>query len=193
MAKNLPETMQRRGHTVYETNPSITNKLPMRIAQSKPSKMGDAMMIAPGTGEVLSKGTFGFVREKVVDTEEFVKMYLAGIRTYGQLRKAGSTMFEYVYEAMSGLKSKDKDTFEVNLTMAQRWRPSLGRHAYFKGMKELLDREFIYRTMATDVYFVNVRFMFNGDRIVLAQSYRRKPISNPQKELPLLDDDEEKY
>lgn len=181
--------MQRRGQKVYTTNPSLTTKWPVRIAHSKPSKMGAAYMVAPGTGEVISKGAFGFVQEKEVDSEEFVKIYLAGIRKYGELSKAGATMFEYVYEAMSGAQSKDKDTFDVNLALAQLWRPDLGRAAYFKGMKELLDKEFIYRTLSSDKYFVNVRFMFNGDRMILVQSYRRKNSKKGQSllqnELPL--------
>ena len=51
-------------------------------------------------------------------------------------------------------------------------------------MRELLAKGFLYRTMAADVYFVNVRFMFNGDRLVLAKTYRRKGAST-QQELPL--------
>lgn len=148
-------------------------------------------MMAPGTGEVVARGAFGFVQEKEVDSEEFVKMYLAGIRKYGELSKAGAILFEYVYEAISGSRSKDKDTVQINLAIAQRWRPTLPRPAYFKGMKELLEKEFIYRSLATDVYFVNVRFMFNGDRMVLVQSYRRKNAngSNAGKnQLSLLDD-----
>jgi hypothetical protein len=43
----------------------------------------------------------------------------------------------------------------------------------------------LYRSYASsDLYFVNIRFMFNGDRIVLAQSYHLKG-TGKQAELPL--------
>lgn len=182
-------TIQRRGHVLYETNPSAADKLPTRITQTK-SQFGEEtfMVVAPGSGEVVGKGALAFVKEKVVDTEEFMKIYLAGLRTHTALKRPGLTMFEYVFQAMSGLKAKDRDTFQVNWHLAKLWRPSLGRQAYFKGMKELLDNEFIFRSLATDVYFVNIRFMFNGDRIALVQSYRRKgtnPQEKLQNELPL--------
>lgn len=164
----------RRGFRIYESNPSLSDRLPSRISQSKLNKMGNAYMVAPGTGEVVSSGAFGFVSEKEVDTEEFVKIYLAGIRKYGELSKAGATLFEFVYQAMSGLQAKDKDTVEINYILAQRWKPDFARATYFRGMNELLAKEFIFRSMAADVYFVNVRFMFNGDRLVLVQSYKRK-------------------
>lgn len=167
--------IQRRGHMLYETNPSLADKISTRVTYSKPRGNGESyMVLAPGTGEIMGKGTFGFLHEREVDTEEFVKLYFSGMRTHNKLTRPGLAMFEYVYEAIFGLKAKDKDTFQVNFTLANRWRPTLGRQSYFKGMKELLDNGFIYRSIATDVYFVNVRFMFNGDRIVLAQSYRRK-------------------
>jgi hypothetical protein len=53
-------------------------------------------------------------------------------------------------------------------------------------MNELLEKGFLYRSLAADMYFVNVRFMFNGDRMALVHSYRRKgSIASVQSELPL--------
>lgn len=181
--------IQRRGHTLYETNPSIADKLPTRIVHSTPNTSGETfMLMAPGTGEVVGRGAFAFVKEKVVDTEEFMKIYSTGLSTHANLTKPGQTMLLYVFNAMSGLKAKDRDTFEVNWKMAKMWRQSLGRQSYFNGMKNLLEKEFIFRSLATDVYFVNVRLMFNGDRIALVNSYRRKASVQPeriQNELPL--------
>jgi hypothetical protein len=53
-------------------------------------------------------------------------------------------------------------------------------------MSELLEKGFLFRSMAADMYFVNVRFMFNGNRMVLVESYQRKG-SATQTELPLED------
>ena len=84
--------MMRRNRPVYDVNPSLTASLPVRVQSKKMAKVGGAYMIAPSTGEVIGRGTFGFVEEKEVDSEEFVKIYLAGIRKYGELSKAGATL-----------------------------------------------------------------------------------------------------
>jgi hypothetical protein len=174
-----------RGHPVYKVNPSLQTRLPVKIKPKDASKMSNAYMIAPDTGEVLSRGYFGFVEEKEVDNEQFVKIYLAGVRKYGELSKAGALLFEYVYEKMSGKDAKDKDTITISLPLAQEWNASIARATYYRGLSELLEKEFLFRCYASsDLYFVNVRFMFNGDRLVLAQSYRRKGHST-QAELPL--------
>lgn len=181
--------LMRRGYKCYEVNPSLSDPIPTRIRKSKPTKMGDAYMVTPGTGQVIASGAFGFVQEKEIDSEEFVKMYIDGIRKYGELTKAGATMFEFVYHEMKGLAGKDRDTVMINFYLAQKRNPNLTRSTYFRGMGELLAKGFIFRSISADLYFVNVRFMFNGDRMVLVQSYRRKGNKNNhdllQNELPL--------
>ena len=177
-----------RGHNVYRANPSLIENVPTRVRSSDTAQLGNAYMITPGTGEIMAKGSFGFVQEKEVDSEQFLKIYLAGIRQYGALSKAGATLFEYIYHKMSGKDAKDKDTITISLPLAQEWNPKLAKTTYYRGLSELLDKEFIYRSYAsTDLYYVNVRFMFNGDRMVLAQAYRRKG-SQQQHELPLLEE-----
>jgi hypothetical protein len=124
------------------------------------------------------------VEEAEVDNEQFVKVYLAGIKQYAQLSKAGEVLFEFVYREISGRGGRDKDTISINFILAQRWKPDLTRRTYERGLSELFEKEFLYRSIAADVYFVNVRFMFNGDRMLLVKSYRRAG-SSLQMTMPL--------
>jgi hypothetical protein len=179
--------LKRRGFPIYETNPSV-GSFPVRVKRSGVKAGQSVYMVAPGTGEMIGRGAFGFVEEKEIDSEEFVKVYLEGVRRYGELKKAGALIFEFVYRELSGKEAKDKDTVTLNYLLANRWKQDLTERTYFRGMKELLAKEFLYRTMAADVYFVNVRFMFNGDRLILAKSYRRRqPKEMIQDELPFDD------
>lgn len=179
-------TLTRRGHPVYEKNPSIIGMLPARIKQSKPQKLASAYMVAPATGEKIGQGAFSFVQEKAVDPENFVKMYLKGIKKHSELGKAGLTLFELVFHQISGKGGKDKDKVELSYLLAQKWKPDLTRSTYFRGLNELIEKGFLFCSMAADVYFVNINFMFNGDRINLVESYVRKE-TVAQAELPLLE------
>jgi hypothetical protein len=165
------KTLTRRGFPVYIKNPSLVNAFPVKVKSHRSKKLENAYMVAPGTGEVVAQGAFAFVEEKAVDSEKFVKVYLEGIKQYGQLSKAGALLFEFVYREVSGRKDQDKVT--LNYQLAMMWKPDLGRSTFFRGMKELLEKEFLFRSVAADIYFVNVRFMFNGNRMVLVQSYSR--------------------
>lgn len=170
-------TEKRHGFDVYLTNPSLDAAIPRKIKTVNSSKLGKALVIAPESGEVITQGTFGFMEEKEVDNEQFVKVYLAGIRKYAELSKAGCQIFEFIYEEMSGYDAKDKDRVAINFYLIRQWRSSILRRTYARGMRELLKKEFIFYSVVTDMYFINVRYIFNGDRIVLAQSYTRKNVT----------------
>jgi hypothetical protein len=107
-----------------------------------------------------------------LDSEKFVKIYLEGIRQYSQLNRSGANLFEFVYEQLSSDHSQDKDTICLNYVLANKWKSNLTRRTYSRGIADLLDKEFLFRTIANDIYFINVSFMFNGDRLILAKSYQ---------------------
>jgi len=53
-----------------------------------------------------------------------------------------------------------------------------------RGVRELLEKEFLYHSPSDGVFFVNIRFMFNGDRLAFVRSCHLKDASR-QQELPL--------
>ena len=60
----------------------------------------------------------------------------------------------------------------------------MSERTYQRGLRELLENEFLYRSQSADVFFVNIMYMFNGNRITLAKSYYLKE-AGMQGELPL--------
>lgn len=194
MSENLPEKeaetgLTRYGKTIYKTNPSITGKLPVKIKTKALKKASDAYMVAPGTGEVIGKGAFGFVEEYEVDESQFVKIYLEGVKQYGALSKAGMLLFEFVYREMSGLQGKDKDTVTLNYLLALDWRTGLNKRTYERGISELLEKGFLFRSMAADVYFININFLFNGSRVEVIKRYRvRRAKQHDENQLSLFDE-----
>jgi hypothetical protein len=41
------------------------------------------------------------------------------------------------------------------------------RATFYRGLRELLDRKFLFRSPFDGMFFVNIRYVFNGDRIAL--------------------------
>jgi hypothetical protein len=181
-----------RGRTLHESNPSLAGRFSSRLASTQIMGTKRTYMVSQNTGEILGEGAFGFVEEREVDSEQFVKVYLDGIKQYAQLSKAGAMLFEYLYYEISGSSAKDRDTVILNYRLVQRWKSNLARRTYTRGLSEMLDKEFIFKSLAADMYYVNVRYMFNGDRMVLVKAYRRKGTTQQQElalEPPLLLDD----
>jgi hypothetical protein len=138
------------------------------------------VIVDPSSGEIKGFGGMGFWWEEEVDTTRFVKLFLDGIKQAAGLSKTGMQLFELVYNQMRA--NPDRDEIKLNLYVAR--DHGISDRTYQRGVRELLEKEFLYRSPSDGVFFVNIRFMFNGDRLAFVRTYHLKGASR-QQELPL--------
>lgn len=177
----------KRGFPVYRTNPSV----PMSNGMATRSKRihvpgGKASVIVDNsTGELKGIGGMGFWWEEEVDSTRFVKLFLDGIKQAAGLSKTGIQVFELVYHQMRANPGSD----EIKLNQYVAKDHGMSDRTYQRGVRELLEKEFLFRSPSDGVFFVNIRFMFNGDRLAFVKSYHLKDSSRQQdqQELPLLE------
>ena len=179
----IPENQlsTKRGFPVYRTNPSVPQpySLPTRTKRiSVPGGKG-SFIVDNSSGEV-RVGGLGFWFEEEVDTTRFVKLFLDGIKQAAGLSKTGIQVFELVYHEMRANPGND----EIKLNQYVAKDHGISDRSYQRGVRELLEKEFLYRSPSDGVFFVNIRFMFNGDRLAFVKSYHLKDASR-QQELPL--------
>ena len=87
-------------------------------------------------------------------------------------------IFELVYHQMREKPHHDK--IELSQYLAQDC--GLNKRTFRRGLRELLEKEFLYRSTSDGVFFINIRFMFNGDRLAFVRTYHLK---GNQAELPV--------
>lgn len=176
---------EKRGVPIYQTNPSIPNA--NEIKRGKRTQIGTeikGLVVDTGSGEILGHGGAIAYEWEEVDKERFVKLYLAGLKQAAGLTKAGLAVFELVYEQLKDRHGEDSVTLSI-LTS------SMKKTTYYNGLKELLEKQFLFRTPYDGTFFVNIRFMFNGDRLAFVKGYRLKTVSentNNQPSLPFLEE-----
>jgi len=177
----------KRGFPVYRTNPSVPSStgLPTRSRKiSVPGGRG-SVIVDNSTGELKGIGGMGFWWEEEVDVTRFVKLFLDGIKQAAGLSKTGIQVFELVYREMR--LNPGSDEIKLNQYVARDY--GLSDRTYQRGVRELLEKEFLFRSPSDGVFFVNIRFMFNGDRLAFVKSYHLKDSARQddrQQELPLL-------
>jgi hypothetical protein len=172
MWNELPATAgmiaEKRGVPIYTSNPSVPSA--DEIKKPKRTRLGNelkGLVVDNGSGEVLGQGGAIAYEWEEVDKERFVKLYLAGLKQAAGLSKAGLAVFELVY---SQLQSKPgQDTITLSLLTA-----GMKKTGYYNGLRELLEKEFLFRTPYDGMFFVNIRFMFNGDRLAFVKGYKLK-------------------
>jgi hypothetical protein len=171
----------RYGVPVYQSNPSIPSET--EIKRNKRAQIGTDMrglILDSGSGEILGHGGAIAYEWEEVDKERFVKLYLAGLKQAAGLSKAGLAVFETVYKQVR--ERPGQDTVPLDS-----YSSSLNPVTYRRGLRELLEKEFLFRSPNTGLFFVNIRFMFNGDRLAFVKGYK---LRTDQPKIPGLEIDE---
>lgn len=187
MAENsqnaLPVIRQKRGVPIYATNPSVPLK--DEISRTRRTQFGNdrrGLVIDDRTGEVLGRGGAYMYEFEEVDKERFVKLFLDGVRRTAGLSSTGLTIFELIYSQVR--ENPNSDEIKMSYMLAQSALPEIAERTYRRGLRELLDKELIFRSPVDGVFFVNIRCMFNGDRLAFVKAYHLKG-STHQPELQL--------
>jgi len=159
----------RRGLERYVKNPFIMSasnntKGGVRRISTGRDKL---MVVNENTGEHL--GGAGFFQYQEVDKTQFLKIYVNGVKVITELSSAGKKVFEILYRAMQD--KKDTDTILMSYDIVDKTIIKISRTTYFKGMKELVEKNFIAETMIQNYYFINPDFIFNGGRLSFVKSY----------------------
>lgn len=168
------EKKSRRGLPVYRQNPSVSSA----IATSKTgvkrisNPMGNEMIIAHShTGEIVAGVDVGFHQRVKVDKTQFVKLYITGVSAFVGLSKAGASALEMVISETH--KNPGKDRIYLSPLMADElW--GVTKRTYLRGMKELIEKEILFEYIEDNWYFINVNYMFNGDRLAFLKTYELK-------------------
>jgi hypothetical protein len=174
----------KRGFPIYRTNPSVPATTGMQTRSKRFQVPGGkaAMIVDNSTGEIKGIGGMGFWWKEEVDSSRFVKLFLYGIKQAAGLSKTGIQVFELVYHEMRANPGSD----EIKLNQYVARDHGINDRTYQRGVRELLEKEFLFRSPSDGVFFVNIRFMFNGDRLAFVKSYHLKGAAR-QAELPLLE------
>jgi hypothetical protein len=163
----------KKGVPIYESNPSIPS--PDSISKKKPVRFGNSkrgFIVSSDSGEIVNVGGAAFFEYEEVDETRFVKLFLAGVKQAAGLSKAGLTLFELVYKELQ--KTPNVDRVGLSFYTSAQFIPMLTERTYHRGLRELLDRQFLFKSPIDGIYFINVKYMFNGDRLAFIKGYTRK-------------------
>lgn len=151
-----------------DTNPFLpdlilrTNRKNIAISNSS------QVLMDKETGEVDNSVLF-VGQSKKVDKEHFIKIYQSQLKVLFTLSSAGVKMFGYF---MNSMAFHDRVLFDVS--QAKEFTGYKSKERIFFGLSELLENEFIARTTIHNIYFVNPKIFFKGDRLVLYTEYVKR-------------------
>jgi hypothetical protein len=173
----------------YSSNPSITT-LQMETRKRKVFANSNKALIitdvSTGTQSMAQAGAT-FIEEETIDTEQFIKLYSFGVKQLAGLSKAGYNLFQIIYEAMLDKPNEDKFYLEYN-DLTDRRKYKNARKTFIGAVNELLQKDIIYQSNSLHMYYINVKLFFNGDRINVIKSYRKKSNNELENQPTLFDE-----
>lgn len=162
----------RRGATRYRTNPFLPDAATNTKQGTKrlTNKAGDKFMIVSEHGEIVANSGFHEIVE--VDKTQFVKLYINGVKAFQGLKAAGAKVFELIYMAVQDAPGTDR--IHLHFMTIEQDITKISRATFDRGMTELIDRGFIAESLIPGMYYLNIDYMFNGNRLAFIKEYRLK-------------------
>lgn len=177
--KNLEINKGVKSFQEYKTNPfleGLTIKTKNQITSIARSPL---TVLNPETGE-LHETAFMHTK-KMVDNDEFVKVFKAHLQLFFNLSQRALRVLGYF---ASALKIND-DRVYFDLSDCKEYTKYSATQSIFLGLGELLDKKAIARSDKTNIYFINPAILFNGNRLVVMQEFVKKKKQNMEDPMQL--------
>lgn len=127
------------------------------------------MMVTDGAGGEIAP--VGFWQTQEVDKTQFVKLYINGVKAFRDLSPSGTKVFEILYTEIQ--KAVGQDRIYLSFTGIEEIL-SISQATFTRGMRELIDKKFVAPTIATGWYWINLDYLWNGDRLAFVKEFRIK-------------------
>ena len=126
-----------------------------------------------------------------VDKEQHIKIYTKGIASAMDLSRNATKTFALVLKATQQQAIGRDMIFLHFMDAIEDPDQPMSKASFYKGLAELIENKFLAPATASNAYFINPAFFFNGDRFRFVSEYIKiKPSeekSNPEDEQPKKD------
>ncbi len=165
------ELPTRRGVELHEINPFMPKPHELETRVKRLTNKNKKMALVDLDTKKL-EGQAGFWEGHEVDSTQFVKLYINGVKALAELTSAGTKVFGMLYEEMQKNIGGDKIYLSYTSPDIQK---TMSQSVFRKGVKELLAKEFIAGCLELNFYWINPSYIFNGNRLAFVKEYHRKP------------------
>ena len=111
----------------------------------------------------------GFWETEEVDSAKFVKLFINGVKALKELTSAGTKIFEVLYLGVQN--NIEKERIYMSFSSVDQDVTPMSESTYMRGMKELINKEFLAATPHVGMYWLNPDFIWNGDRLAFVKQY----------------------
>ena len=132
--------------------------------------------------EDFNKLTLQFSAKQVVDKDQFIKIYINALPVLSDLKNSSKLLFQYILGLVNEEIGKDRVyvSYQDYLDKSEKFplMAKLSKATFFRAINELLTKEVLFKSNLTSIYFINISYVFNGDRLRFINEYVKKKDEN---------------
>lgn len=167
----------------HDTNPFLAGLVVQTRHRSLTVARGTQLQTADGTNEAMTT----IAQVKLVDEEQFVKLYTSQLRSFFEISTTGFRVLSVVLQAIQ-TQAVGTDRVYLDFSDVAAFARSIdvrifSRKTYERGLAEMLTKGFLARTEKPNFYFFNPALFFNGDRARFVTEYRKAKANEQQAQL----------
>lgn len=150
--------------TRYSENPLLMpNEIKLKHQMVKSQRSRE--LIDPVSGEI--HGVHTVMIKKVVDSERFAKIYLDGVGSAFELGSPARKVFKVILKSCM----KDSDRLYLHFMDVEHVDGGMSEKTFQRGLKELIQKNFLAADVRPAWYWINPHIFFNGDRVRFLTEY----------------------
>ena len=164
----------------YRENPFTAEgrfQVPVRNKSERIDTAGPLALVDTVTGE--AQDVAEVRRVKMVDPERFVKIFVAHLHAFFELKPGTIKLMMAVMDELGKKINAHGDVIYLNHRQVVEYyerhdAKPLAKSTYLTALAELTEKGFIAPSEDANLYFINPAIFFNGDRIRLVTELRKR-------------------
>lgn len=139
----------------------------------------------------LEEKELDFYTSKQIDKAKFIRIYTTSFQAISSLKSSGmKILFSYIFPLME--EEFLVDSYYLNYEDYSKRMSDLKlepiTERYFEmGISDLLKNEIIYKHRLAYIYFINISFLFNGDRMKFIKEKQKQMQESTEEDISITD------
>lgn len=173
----------------YEENPSIKSAT---LNTKKGCKLifghnnEQEIMVKNSETDEYETAIIDFTTKKIIDRSQFIKVYINAFPVLSDLKNSTKIVYQYILLSVSKQVGKDIYHFsfrdylqqcESNISLVQ-----VSEKTYYNAVKELLEKKILFKCTSPSLFFLNIDYVFNGDRLRFITEYHARKTKDSERD-----------
>lgn len=189
-APEKQDKLNKKDSPRYQVNPFM-GEVHIKRGSKKLTVGKAGSLVNTDTGEV-NATEISMIKQ--VDRTEFVKLFSEGVKRFFELSPSGAKLLAYVLKVVQEYPGTDRISLHF-MDYMERFpgdETGMKKTTFYRGFTELLTKGFLAQSVVPNLYYINPKLFFNGDRAKFVMDYQVNEETRSKEQRKAIDDEVEK-